>query len=306
MGSRAISGTCPGMVASSPRATGPAETRSRCQQSTGIGMGRRRKEGLDGRLLDHLSSVHDDHPGAGLGDHCQIVGNQQHRQSQLLAKLLQQLEDLSLDGDIEGRGRLVGNQEIGFGSQRDSDHHPLSLSARELMGVVLETLARRRDGDQIQQPLGFQLGLPPRDTAMHPHGLGDLEADGKYRVQGRHRLLEDHPDTRPSHRAHPGSASPRRSSPESRIRPPVILPGSGISRRMARAVMLLPEPDSPTRPTNSPSSTLRDTPLTTGTQRSPTGKETERLSTASNVSINGRDQKRFASSSNQAEVSTMP
>ena len=38
--------------------------------------------------------------------------------------------------------------------------------------------------------------------------------------------------------------------------------GRGVSRKIERHVMLLPEPDSPTRPSVSPSATAKDTPST--------------------------------------------
>src|SRR6266849_3816893 len=47
-----------------------------------------------------------------------------------------------------------------------------------------------------------------------------------------------------------------------RIRPLVIFPGSGISRRIESAVIVLPDPDSPTMPTISPRSTSKLTPST--------------------------------------------
>ena len=47
-----------------------------------------------------------------------------------------------------------------------------------------------------------------------------------------------------------------------RIFPLVIFPGSGISRRRESAVIVLPEPDSPTIPTISPRSTSKLMPST--------------------------------------------
>src|SRR4051812_41797269 len=47
--------------------------------------------------------------------------------------------------------------------------------------------------------------------------------------------------------------------------PPVIRPGGRIMRISASAVVVLPEPDSPTRPTRSPASTSNDTPRTAWT-----------------------------------------
>jgi hypothetical protein len=55
----------------------------------------------------------------------------------------------------------------------------------------------------------------------------------------------------------------KRSSPSSRTWPPRMrAAGRGVSRKIERHVMLLPEPDSPTRPSVWPSPTAKDTPST--------------------------------------------
>src|SRR5215468_2526707 len=55
----------------------------------------------------------------------------------------------------------------------------------------------------------------------------------------------------------------RRSSPSSRTWPPTVrAAGLGARRRIDRHVMLLPEPDSPTRPSVSPSPSAKETPST--------------------------------------------
>jgi hypothetical protein len=44
----------------------------------------------------------------------------------MLSQLCQQLEDLSLDGDVERGGWLVRNQELRITSQRHGNHHALA------------------------------------------------------------------------------------------------------------------------------------------------------------------------------------
>ena len=65
----------------------------------------------------------------------------QHRHAELALQLLQQLQDLRLDGDVERRGRLVGDQEVRLVGQRHGDHHPLALAAGKLVGIGAEALA---------------------------------------------------------------------------------------------------------------------------------------------------------------------
>ena len=59
-------------------------------------------------------------------------------------QILQKLQDLRLDGDVEGGGRLVGDQEIGLVGERHRDHHALTLAAGKLVRVGAEPLARVR------------------------------------------------------------------------------------------------------------------------------------------------------------------
>ena len=61
------------------------------------------------------------------------------------------------------------------------------------------------------------------------------------------------------------SSSAVRSSPSKVTEPLAMRPFSGSSRRMASAVVVLPQPDSPTRPTASPASTSKLMPSTART-----------------------------------------
>ena len=61
----------------------------------------------------------------------------------------EQLDDLQLDGDVERRGRLVGDQQLRLGGERERDHHALAHAARELVRVAAQDplagrAARRR------------------------------------------------------------------------------------------------------------------------------------------------------------------
>ena len=66
----------------------------------------------------------------------EIVGGEQHRDAALARQLLQQLQDLRLDGDVERRGRLVGDDQLGLRQQRHGDHQPLALATGDLMRIL--------------------------------------------------------------------------------------------------------------------------------------------------------------------------
>jgi hypothetical protein len=62
------------------------------------------------------------------------VGDEQHRHAERLCNP-EQLQDLRLHGDVERRGRLVGDQQVGLVGERHGDHHALALAAGELVRI---------------------------------------------------------------------------------------------------------------------------------------------------------------------------
>ena len=62
--------------------------------------------------LDDPAGVHDgDHVGI-LGDHAQIVRDQQNRHARLALQFAEQFENLRLDGDIQRGRRFIGDQQL--------------------------------------------------------------------------------------------------------------------------------------------------------------------------------------------------
>ena len=73
----------------------------------------RRSTSRTGTGLDDPAVMHDHHPVGDVGDHAEIVGDQQEPHPGLAQEIAQELQDLRLDGDVECRGRLVGDQQRG-------------------------------------------------------------------------------------------------------------------------------------------------------------------------------------------------
>lgn len=65
---------------------------------------------LERAALHHLAAVHDDDFFGNVGDHPEIMGDQQHRHAQLLLQLEHELQNLGLDRHVKRCRRLVGNQ----------------------------------------------------------------------------------------------------------------------------------------------------------------------------------------------------
>ena len=102
-------------------------------------------------LLDDPTLRHDAHPVGHLAHDAEVVGDEQQRHAVARLQRLQELQDLRLDGDVERRGRLVGDQQVGLVGERHGDHHPLALAARELVRIGVEALGRLRDADLLQE-----------------------------------------------------------------------------------------------------------------------------------------------------------
>jgi hypothetical protein len=84
----------------------------------------------------------------------------------LALQILEQVEDLLLDGDVQRGGGLVGNQEVGLGRQRHGDHHPLLLAAAHAEGVVVDAALGLGDAHTAQPVDGLGVAPPPRSGGV--------------------------------------------------------------------------------------------------------------------------------------------
>ena len=62
-------------------------------------------------------------------DNAEIVGDKEVSQVVFLLKILEQVDDLGLDGEIEGRDRFVGDYQARLYSQGAGDADALTLAA---------------------------------------------------------------------------------------------------------------------------------------------------------------------------------
>ena len=157
-------------------------------------MGRGVEQSARWPRLHFLPGIHDQHPIRGIGDHGEIVRDQDERHVTLLLQVRKQVQDLLLNGHVQRCGGFVGDQQPGIAGNCHCNHHPLVHPAREQMGEGGDALFRTRNADLAEQ---FDAARPcrgARQAEMHPQGLADLPANGEARVEAGHRLLEDHRD----------------------------------------------------------------------------------------------------------------
>ncbi len=113
----------------------------------------------------------------------------------LLAGGVEHLENLRLDRDVQGGGRLIGDDDVRLVGHRDRDDDALAHAAGELVRIAVRTVACVRDTDEFEQVDCPGLGGLAGDVlVVLAHGLGDLVTDLVDRIQGCHRILEDHRD----------------------------------------------------------------------------------------------------------------
>ncbi len=144
-------GTRPGISRSRRRAGVPARVRRRAEQPvrcSGAAGGRTGR--VDAAPLDDAAGVHDDDPVGDVGDHAEVVGDEQDAGAEPVAQVAQHVEDAGLHGDVERGRRLVGDQQLGLAGHRHRDHHALAHAAGELVRVLLDPLRGGRDADQLR------------------------------------------------------------------------------------------------------------------------------------------------------------
>ncbi len=169
----------------------PAQRRQRAQQAAGVRVDRVVEQLVDGTALDDPPRVHHLDAVSDPGDDAQVVGDEDDRRAQLSLHPLDHLQDLRLHGDVERRGRLVGDEHLGVVGDGHGDHRPLAHAARELVRVLPGPGGRLRDADQVQQLDGPGAGLLVVDVLVGLDHLGDLVPHPVHRVQGGQRILED-------------------------------------------------------------------------------------------------------------------
>ncbi len=120
------------------------------EQAPGVGVLGVVEDLVERSLLDDPPRVHHQHPVGDLGDDAEVVGDEDRRQAALAVEPLEQGQDLRLDGDVERRRRLVGDQHLGLERQRHRDHRPLAHAAGEFVRVGVDPLLGVGDPDRVE------------------------------------------------------------------------------------------------------------------------------------------------------------
>ena len=94
-------------------------------------------------------------------------------------QLLQQVEDLRLDGDVERGGRLVENQAVGLGRQRAGDQRALAHAAGQLVRIGVGHRAASAMPTSRSSSTARASAALARQAAVVDEPLADLLADAQ-------------------------------------------------------------------------------------------------------------------------------
>jgi hypothetical protein len=119
------------------------------QESAGVGVVWRLEERFDGTQLDNLPEVHDGDSIADVLDEPQVVGNEEVRQLERLLQIHQQIHDLCLNRNIQGRDGFVEDEERRTECESASQSNPLPLATAELVWIPFKM--RRIEAHQAEQ-----------------------------------------------------------------------------------------------------------------------------------------------------------
>ncbi len=127
------------------------------------------------------------------------MGDEEQRRVAFALQVGHELEDLRLNGHVQGRGGLVGDEQVRLAGQRHGDHHPLTLTARKAVRIFVQPslgLWHLYQFEQLHGPVARRFA---HQAQMQLERLHQLLAYGEHRVQARHGLLKDHGDARTAH-----------------------------------------------------------------------------------------------------------
>ena len=164
------------------------------QEGAGVSVARVGEEGGGGGAFDDATGIHDVDVVAGLGDDGEIVGDEDDGGTEVFLALVDEVENLLLDGDVEGGGGLVGNEKLGLGDEGHRDHHSLAHAAGEFVGIAVDAGFGFGDADFGERFDGAGAGLVAFDVEMQGEGLDELVDNLEVGIEGGHGILEDHRD----------------------------------------------------------------------------------------------------------------
>ena len=106
---------------------------------------------LDRTQFDHLSGIQHGNAVGDIRHDTQVMRDENNRVAVLPLQILQEFEDLRLDGHVQRCRRFIADQDLRLAGQCDRDNDTLPHAARILERIIVETFLRVRDPDFLHQ-----------------------------------------------------------------------------------------------------------------------------------------------------------
>jgi len=100
-----------------------------------------------GAIFDNLASIHDGDVIGHVGDDAKVMGDEDNRKVLFFLKLVDELKDLRLDGDVERGCRFVADKDFRIGAESNRDDDTLAHAAREFERILFVAAFRFGDAD---------------------------------------------------------------------------------------------------------------------------------------------------------------
>jgi hypothetical protein len=98
--------------------------------------------------LGDVAEVHHRDPVGDVPDDREVVRDEQVGEVEVLLEVLEEVDDLGLDGHVERRDRLVEHDQVRLEREGPGDPDALPLAAGELVRVAVAVLGLQPDGGQ--------------------------------------------------------------------------------------------------------------------------------------------------------------
>jgi hypothetical protein len=161
----------------------------RGQESAGVFVLRVVDDSVSFADLDDLSIEHDGDPVADMVDHRHVMADEEVAQSEFILEIVQEIQDLRLDGYVQGRSRLVAHDHPRLKGESAGDSYSLALATAEFVRISIgrllpQTASLQKLLDPGSKFLAFS---KPVDEQRFP----DQSANPHSGIERTSRILED-------------------------------------------------------------------------------------------------------------------
>ena len=140
------------------------------------------KDLINSTCFNHMPVLHDGHTVGNIGHNAKIMGDEKHTCLVHSLHVANQFQDLGLSCHIKRRCWFIGNKNFWLKRQRHSNHRPLALPTRQLMGIGVNDLSGVRQLHVVQQLYSPLAPFSCGHGYVIAKNLVDLAADGHDRV----------------------------------------------------------------------------------------------------------------------------